>query len=65
MCGLEIRDVICAAGVAGDAVIRHPWIGGAWAFAAQRALCSRRPNLGSVTAVATCAPGWLRMLRAT
>ena len=52
--------MVCAAGVAGDAVVCDPWIGGAWAFAAQRAVCRRRPNLGSVTAVAT---GALRRLR--
>jgi hypothetical protein len=31
---LKVADVIGAAGVSGDAVIRHPRIIGAWSFAA-------------------------------
>lgn len=43
--------MVCAAGVAGDAVVCDPWIVGAWAVATQRADRGCRSDLGRVAAV--------------
>jgi hypothetical protein len=53
--------VVCAAGVAGDAMVCDPGIVVAWAFATQRAARGGCSDFGGVTSVGAAAFGWFRV----